>query len=283
MDLKRENKYKNIIVHLSWIIGLLILVSIFIATFRLSDNASVIDFVGFASNLISLVLGLVAIFYSFVTSSQSSQSLGALTSASEQINEGAEKISDISTSVSSSLDSLSKVSTSLDVKLEQLLGHSLEVSKKVSELDKSFRDQFISNQSKTASKSDSKIDVDEEAVKSFFASLSPSGTYVTYAAYMSFKAGKVLSLKKLKEAIYPAKLIENRVDVNYYWAVLVTLEALSFIESDMDVKEDDVQIKVKEINNVFRKVLNNEEYIKSIDSTEKWVSKLSAIKALFEQ
>jgi hypothetical protein len=66
-------------IHFIWSIGLMSLLLICILTFWLGDKGNeIVSYVSFASALISIVLALVAIFYSFIQTTNSQKNLGEM-------------------------------------------------------------------------------------------------------------------------------------------------------------------------------------------------------------
>jgi len=74
-------------IHFIWSIGLMSLLLICILTFWLGDKGNeIVSYVSFASALISIVLALVAIFYSFIQNTNSQKNLGEMQTLIESIS-----------------------------------------------------------------------------------------------------------------------------------------------------------------------------------------------------
>jgi hypothetical protein len=69
-----------------WILFLVIF-NVFVITFRLGDNTSVVDYIGFAGTIMSLILAVIAIIYSFYQNSTYVNSTQKLESSADKIEE----------------------------------------------------------------------------------------------------------------------------------------------------------------------------------------------------
>lgn len=97
---------KNIKVYWLCLI-IIIIISIFIFIETAQDDSDLVSYFSFAGSVTSLVLGLVAIFYSIVSNQQSSENFGKLKDAVTKIEEGAETMKNITESINSRLDKIS--------------------------------------------------------------------------------------------------------------------------------------------------------------------------------
>ncbi len=71
------------------------------------EDDDLVQYLSFAGSITSLVLGIVAIFYSIISNQQSSENFGKLKDAVAKIEEGARVISDVSGNLNSKLDKIS--------------------------------------------------------------------------------------------------------------------------------------------------------------------------------
>lgn len=60
--------YEKTTLNLRWIIGVLLIVTVFVIAFRAKNNTEVIEFISFAATLSSILLSIIAIVYTFITS-----------------------------------------------------------------------------------------------------------------------------------------------------------------------------------------------------------------------
>jgi hypothetical protein len=78
--------------HFKYFIFMLFAVIIAIATERWSSNKEFTTYLSNAATMTSLLLGVVAIFYSFVSNDGMSRSLGSITTVSSEVREARQKI-----------------------------------------------------------------------------------------------------------------------------------------------------------------------------------------------
>lgn len=91
-----------------WVVIILLLtISIFVFIETTKTDNNLVQYLGFAGSIVSLVLGLIAIFYSIISNQQSSENFGKLKEAVTKIEEGSRIISDVSSNINSKLDKIS--------------------------------------------------------------------------------------------------------------------------------------------------------------------------------
>lgn len=97
---------KNVKVY--WVVILMVLtISVFVFIQTGTTNNNLVQYLSFAGSITSLVLGLIAIFYSIISNQQSTENFGKLKEAVTKIEEGARIISDVSSNINSKLDKIS--------------------------------------------------------------------------------------------------------------------------------------------------------------------------------
>src|SRR5215216_338371 len=95
-------------VKMYWLVLILVVtISIFIFIETAQDDSNLVLYFGFAGSVTSLVLGLIAIFYSIVSNQQSTENFGKLKEAVTKIEEGATTMKNITESINSRLDKIS--------------------------------------------------------------------------------------------------------------------------------------------------------------------------------
>lgn len=97
---------KNVKVY--WVVIVMVLtISVFVFIQTSSTNNNLVQYLSFAGSITSLVLGLIAIFYSIISNQQSTENFGKLKEAVTKIEEGARIISGVSSNINSKLDKIS--------------------------------------------------------------------------------------------------------------------------------------------------------------------------------
>lgn len=89
------------------IIIVIIILSTFIFIETCNSHKDLVQYFSFAGSVTSLVLGIVAIFYSIVSNQQSAENFGKLKEAVSKIEEGARSLSYLSNDINSRLDKIS--------------------------------------------------------------------------------------------------------------------------------------------------------------------------------
>jgi hypothetical protein len=79
-----------------YIVTFLVLLLIFIFAGRLADNTQVVDYVGFAGTIVSILLAVIAIIYSFYQSSTYESATSKLDSSAQKIEIATTKLSNVS-------------------------------------------------------------------------------------------------------------------------------------------------------------------------------------------
>jgi preprotein translocase subunit YajC len=82
-------------------------ISVFVFIQTSNTNSNLVQYLSFAGSITSLVLGLIAIFYSIISNQQSTENFGKLKEAVTKIEEGARIISGVSSNINSKLDKIS--------------------------------------------------------------------------------------------------------------------------------------------------------------------------------
>lgn len=97
---------KNIKVY--WVVLIsLVITSVFIFIETAQDDSDLVLYFGFAGSVTSLVLGLIAIFYSIISNQQSTENFGKLKEAVTKVEEGAATMKSITENINSRLDKIS--------------------------------------------------------------------------------------------------------------------------------------------------------------------------------
>lgn len=113
-------------VHAVWIIALLIFVNAW-NLFLLPNGGQVAEFISFAASIASLVLAVVAIFYSFVTSRSSSENVGRLAISAQQTEEAARSLSSIASEISECTKNLEARLATMEPTIAEVSGRVTDV------------------------------------------------------------------------------------------------------------------------------------------------------------
>lgn len=121
---------KNIKVY--WLVLIVvIIISVFVFIETSNTHSDLVQYFSFAGSITSLVLGLIAIFYSIISNQESTTNFGKLKEAVTKIEEGANIIKTVSETINSRLDRISDDLVKFGTKENQ--NQTTEVSELVSE------------------------------------------------------------------------------------------------------------------------------------------------------
>jgi glucan phosphoethanolaminetransferase (alkaline phosphatase superfamily) len=97
---------KNIKVY--WLVLIVVLIiSVFVFIETSNTHSDLVQYFSFAGSITSLVLGLIAIFYSIISNQESTTNFGKLKEAVTKIEEGADIIKTVSETINLRLDRIS--------------------------------------------------------------------------------------------------------------------------------------------------------------------------------
>ncbi|MDR6761656.1 putative integral membrane protein [Flavobacterium sp. 2755] len=109
----------------------IIIISVFVFIETSNDNSDLVQYFSFAGSITSLVLGLIAIFYSIISNQEATSNFGKLKEAVTKIEEGANTIKQVSETINSRLDRISDDIVKFGTKENQ--NQTTEISELVSE------------------------------------------------------------------------------------------------------------------------------------------------------
>lgn len=90
-----------------WLVIILIAIAaIYLFVYKTESNDDLVKSFGFAGTVVSILLGIIAIFYSFITNSQSAANLGKLKDAADKVEGAAKVIKDVSTVINEKIDGI---------------------------------------------------------------------------------------------------------------------------------------------------------------------------------
>ncbi|WP_156392270.1 MULTISPECIES: hypothetical protein [unclassified Roseateles] len=202
---------------------ILTLVIIAIATDRWTLQPKFTEFLSNAATMTSLVLGLVAIFYSFIANDGLSKSLGSIGAVSDEVKasrdqivnqvnlstqttksaqRSAELIEGASSSISANLATLSATLSAISTHTEFLHGSLGDLPTRLDQLEtklidatKSLGIKPVTPASTTTSKS-----IDPVIVKTFLSTSSLAANTLAYACVLAYQTGKPLNIPEFCRA-----------------------------------------------------------------------------------
>lgn len=274
-----EEEYKVVKVHFTYIVSILLCTIILVATSNWTDRDNFTDYLTNAATFVSLVLGIVAIVYSFIANSSLSKSLGSITQVSEVVQDSKSQISQFVSESSANTEMLKIVSDSFETKVQSLMSSLITISERTgtllnavnpisAQLDK-LSEQVDKANSTTAIKMGANDNIQtkvndadalEEYHDNFLRWSSLSGLFLLYACSKAIKADKEINLTDFKTI--------TGTSPEYARGFLVASTPAAIVNATTDVKSDDViaqvqfvsekvsksiyELSLKSINNVFK-------------------------------
>ena len=200
---------KRIRIHMGYWILMLLLGLIFIITQKFTDTKDFTSYIGNASVLISLVLGLVAIFYSFVSNNGLAGVVGTISQTASSLQASRENMDSLLQSTANATKTLNASAQNITQANEltrdslEKLGIHLEHLKSESAATRAeltaIRDRMEAGTPKSAQDSTRPAPSDS-FVMNFLKWSSVNANLLAYACVLAGDSGKRLLLKKFSEA-----------------------------------------------------------------------------------
>lgn len=234
MDINElSQKFECYKIHISYIIGILILTIIMLTTLDWGGNEKLVDYITFALTLTSLTLSLLAIIQSLFSSSRFSETIGSLSSINEEVLITSKKLSEATIE-------LDKKITNIPVSLKAVEKNTDETRimvEKMSNVEKTK----IPEKNKTTKNKPHSIIIETMVQTSSFV-----GQQVLYALSLSKKQNKTFSLKDV--------IGDDMID--YSFGYLIALASCGLIE----YSETDRVIQAIKLNNDIDRIIKDMLY-----------------------
>lgn len=192
--------------------SILLILAIAIFSFCFCGNRNVLDFISLASALISIILAVVTIIYSYFINSRSSGQI-------DQLNEAAKSVSNATLSYSNSAESLKK-------NIEKILYRIDTVEQKIDENSK-----LITSGATNASINSIGAPHIDNVVEGYVRSGSYFGNLALLASCYAAQHNKgVLSLSNLNSVFDP----QDKALLHYMWGYIISSSALGVLQARID-------------------------------------------------
>lgn len=199
--------------------SIVVLIGIVIFSYSFYADKTVLDFMSLASALVSIILAVITIIYSFVINSQTTGQIDELRTTSKNLHQISEKVEGASFSVIRATESYSKSARSLEDNITIIIDRLNTVAKAIESVDEYELNTAVNRNDSTPSSS-CNDEIDE-----FFKNCPSAGLMMVYACIKAEKAGKILYLKK----VFDLNMIL------YYVGFLASLQSLGYVTAELDV------------------------------------------------
>jgi hypothetical protein len=215
---------ERIRIHFVYVVVILTTTIVIVATDRWSGKANFTEYLSNVATMTSLLLGLVAIFYSFVANDGLSRSLGSISTVSDEVRSSKEQIAkyvevtsesaktatenahllqSVSADVSRTLASLGETLRVVSDESHNLQALVSSLPPKLDQLETKVGDvaKALGTKEHVAAPSGGKSLVSDAMIDHFLARASLAENLVVYACILAAKSEKPLSTKAFSEAI----------------------------------------------------------------------------------
>lgn len=236
--------------------SIVVLIAVVIFSYAFFANKEVLDFMSLASALVSIILAVVTIIYSFVVNGQTAGQIDKLTATSEDLKSAAEearhtstKVTEAANSFITATDSYSKSAASLEKNINIILDQLNQVRDAISSVDEyRIEDKDADN-----------IQHKGNSIDEFCHNCPNAGLMMMYACIKAEKAKKSLSLRKMFD---PEMTM-------YYVGFLSSMQSLGYIEAALDydkmvLKKINVHKDIKDIIPKLIMKRKDNEFVKNL-------------------
>lgn len=236
--------------------SIVVLIAVLIFSYAFFANKDVLDFMSLASALVSIILAVITIIYSFVVNSQTAGQIDKLISTTESLQSAADNAIQTSNEMKEAAKKVVKASESYTEsakKLDNNIDIILEKIGKVADAIDSVDEYELKTDANSKEISSNKT-IDE-----FCSNCPNAGLMIIYACMKAEKAKRILHLKKIFDPDM----------VMYYVGFLASLQSLGYIEADMNFEK--MTLKNIVIHNDFKEIIpklimsrKNNQFVKDI-------------------
>lgn len=212
-----DNAVQNLKIHFNYCAFIATMVIILLATEKWSSSQGFTTYLSNAATMTSLLLGVVAIFYSFISNDGMSRSLGSISTVTTEVREvrgdiqkfseqtkiSVEAAVDNNNLVRSASDKLSEAMTSLDITLQAISSQNEALKDlvtilptRIDQLETKFGDVAKGILEKPVHQQDppEEIKIPDEIVENFLEYSTFSQNLFSIACVLSYETGKPLDL-----------------------------------------------------------------------------------------
>ncbi|WP_124551979.1 hypothetical protein [Methylophilus methylotrophus] len=249
MDNLEEIKCEKLVLHFKYVALILFLMFVFAATGAWTDRVNFTEYLTNAATMISIVLGLVAIFYSFVSNTSLSQSLGNISTVSSGIDKSNQMVKQfidqaesLNRESANSSQRMQIVSSNIDVQLNSLNDVLNQIVTKSTELQASIsvlptkadlEDVILENKSKdstniSSQSSRQEIEFSKVTIQKFIDRSPLIVNVFLYALQQVYKRQISVHLSEI------VKLI-NEFNDDYFMAYMSCCQAIGLLKREWNV------------------------------------------------
>ncbi len=285
-------------VHFFYVTLILVATLVLVSTFKWTELPKFTDYLSTAATITSLVLGLLAIIYAYISNDSLSQATGVVNEAAHEAQQATLKISELIANVDvlaggsrytneqlsqlvselkDQLQSLERTADVLDDQASAISSVLPEIPKGLQSIEKRFEEFAQAPPASTDQKPTGLAQKEIEiAAKSSIGITSPAGVFLMLACYLSMTTGKEFDVKTFTKF----------TDADYFWGFFQALSAYGIIQHKRSDPKVAQIVKIVTCPNAYSQC--QEEFERRIEkqgeeTKARWKSSLNELLALFNQ
>jgi hypothetical protein len=255
-----NNEKSNVGIHFFYVGLILVAIIILLATAEWTKLEGFTDYLSTAATITSLVLALLAIIYAYISNDSLTRTTGIVSEAADEAHKATTEISSLLNTVESlarnsdqsnislsktlgeltqQIGTLSQTASTFDRQANEISSILQDIPKGLGKLEKQIQEYAQMALPSRATEADTKAipDKDMEAIaNNSFNGASPSGAFLLYSCYLSFKSQKPLELNKISDI---------STTTSYWYGYLIALFSTHLIECNQIPKIDQPFIVTK--------------------------------------
>jgi hypothetical protein len=228
-----------------YIVGFLIISIVLIFSGRLADNTQIVDYVGFAGTIVSILLAVIAIIYSFYQSSTYENANTKLDNSAQKIENATKELSNVS-EIKTTINEFAKEVGDIKSSISSLSDIVSTIDNRVNSMNKNWEETKNSIFNTINTKHKSEVDSESFLTVDYFMTLLNSGGVLPFYCLFTIDRAIELGMGVLDfERINPLYVEEilnhdtENIEENYYQNLIHT--QIGFIASFMHSSFIDIQ------------------------------------------
>lgn len=298
---KMNTENEKLKLHFIYLVSILVFVLVIVSTGLWTNQEKFTEFLGNAATMTSLVLGLVAIFYSFISNDGLSKSLGNILLVSDEIRRFKDQISefiiqakDINENEGSNVKKLEEASASVATVVNELSGALSAITERTALLQESVavlpsRFEQLENRFDEVSKNNT-VPNDtastlnhwtSDDVKQFLERSSLSANLLTYACCIASRKKIEISPDKVAEVLGT----NNKNFLHgFFWSMyacgLITRSSVRSKDRTYKINLISDELQEKMVKDYFTNYIEN-YYASDDDDKDIWLKRMASIASEF--
>jgi len=274
-----QNSNNTAIIHHKYIILILILIIIGIVSFFYSESPEFTQYLATATGITSLFLGLVAIFYSFITNNSSSKNLAEISIASNELKNASLEINGsikkLENNLSRNINEMINENKKLSLAIENIDTKTSTIGSSIEEIQKKSFAEADLNSNNTSQRKDNAEKLSHDQYVKFFQSSPRIVRIMLYICAVSQDEDKYLNGDSIGAAL-SNNGAGSEFNAGYFLGTIISARSLGLLKiitrknskSDIKISEMTSEIKLYILNDINSNSKTDYKYYESIIKNE---------------